>query len=64
MNQTVKKAEYMSYHLGREFEELSQVLPDGGFMWKFEYGRGLVHVNTLRDDYYVFDRSEKLGTSR
>lgn len=35
----LKKAEYMSYHLGEEFEELSQALPDGGLRRTPKYSR-------------------------
>ena len=31
----LKKAEYMSYHLGEEYEGSSPALQDGDFMWSF-----------------------------
>ena len=59
----LKKAEYMSYHLGEEFEGIiSGVTGWGLYVELPNTVEGLVHVNTLRDDYYVFDQeSYKLG---
>ena len=53
----LKKAEYMSYHLGEEFEGLiSGVTGWGLYVELPNTVEGLVHVNTLRDDYYIFDQ--------
>ena len=53
----LKKAEYMSYHLGEEFEGIiSGVTGWGLYVELPNTVEGLVHVNTLRDDYYVFDK--------
>ena len=53
----LKKAEYMSYHLGEEFEGIiSGVTGWGPYVELPNTVEGLVHVNTLRDDYYVFDQ--------
>lgn len=53
----LKKAEYMSYHLGEEFEGIiSGVTGWGLYVELPNTAEGLVHVNTLRDDYYVFDQ--------
>ena len=53
----LKKAEYMSYHLGEEFEGIiSGVTGWGLYIELPNTVEGLVHVNTLRDDYYVFDQ--------
>lgn len=53
----LKKAEYMSYHLGEEFEGIiSGVTGWGLYVELPNTVEGLVHVNTLRDDYYVFDQ--------
>ena len=53
----LKKAEYMSYHLGEEFEGIiSGVTGWGLYVELPNTVEGLVHVNTLRDDYYIFDR--------
>ena len=53
----LKKAEYMSYHLDEEFEGIiSGVTGWGLYVELSNTVEGLVHVNTLRDDYYVFDQ--------
>lgn len=53
----LKKAEYMSYHLGEVFEGIiSGVTGWGLYVELPNTVEGLVHVNTLRDDYYVFDQ--------
>lgn len=51
----LKKAEYMSYHLGEEFDGvISGVTGWGLYVELANTVEGLVHVNTLRDDFYVF----------
>lgn len=53
----LKKAEYMSYHLGEEYEGIISGVT--GWVFYVELPNtveGLVHVNTLRDDYYTFDK--------
>ena len=53
----LKKAEYLSYHLGEEFEGIiSGVTGWGLYVELPNTVEGLVHVNTLRDDYYIFDQ--------
>lgn len=53
----LKKAEYMSYHLGEEYEGIiSGVTGWGLYVELPNTVEGLVHVNTLRDDYYTFDQ--------
>ena len=53
----LKKAEFMSYHLGEEFEGIiSGVTGWGLYVELPNTVEGLVHVNTLRDDYYIFDQ--------
>ena len=53
----LKKAEYMSYHLGEEFEGIISGITGWGLYVELPNTvEGLVHVNTLRDDYYVFDQ--------
>ena len=53
----LKKAEYMSYHMGEEFEGIiSGVTGWGLYVELPNTVEGLVHVNTLRDDYYVFNQ--------
>ena len=53
----LKKAEYMSYHIGEEFEGIISGVTGWGFYVELPNTvEGLVHVNTLRDDYYTFDQ--------
>lgn len=53
----LKKAEYMSYHLGEEFEGIISGVTGWGFYVELPNTvEGLVHINTLRDDYYIFDQ--------
>ena len=53
----LKKAEYMSYHLGEVFEGIISGVTGWGFYVELSNTvEGLVHVNTLRDDYYTFDQ--------
>ena len=53
----MKKAEYMSYHLGEVFEGIvSGVTGWGLYVELPNTVEGLIHVNTLRDDCYVFDQ--------
>ncbi len=47
----------MSYHLGEEYEGIiSGVTGWGLYVELPNTVEGLVHINTLRDDYYVFDQ--------
>ncbi|MGH8445902.1 MAG: ribonuclease R family protein, partial [Solimonas sp.] len=61
------KCEYMSHRVGEEFDGIvSGVAPFGLFV-ELEglYVDGLVHVSTLKNDYYEFDdRSHRLAGSR
>lgn len=53
----LKKAEYMSYHLGEEFEGIiSGVTSWGIYVELPNTVEGLVHVTNMRDDYYIFDK--------
>lgn len=53
----LKKAEYMSYHLGEEFEGIISGVTGWGFYVELPNTvEGLVHVNSMRDDYYTFDQ--------
>ena len=53
----MKKAEYMSYHLGEEFDGIiSGVTGYGLYVELSNTVEGLVHVTGLRDDYYEFDQ--------
>ncbi|CAM2742889.1 ribonuclease R [Hathewaya histolytica] len=52
----LKKAEYMSYRIGKEFEGIvSSVTNFGMFVELPNTIEGLVHITDLNDDYYVFD---------
>ena len=47
----------MSYHLGEEYEGIISGVTGWGFYVELPNTvEGLVHVNTLRDDYYTFDK--------
>ena len=47
----------MSAHIGEEFEGvISGVTAWGFYVELANTVEGLVHVNTLRDDYYTFDQ--------
>ena len=52
----LKKAEYMSYHLDEEFEGIiSGVTGFGLYVELANTVEGLVHISTMRDDYYIYD---------
>ena len=53
----LKKAEYMSYHLGEEFDGIiSGVTGYGLYVELGNTVEGLVHITALKDDYYTFDQ--------
>ena len=53
----MKMAEYMQYHIGETFDGVvSGVTGWGIYVELPNTVEGLVHVNSLRDDYYVFDQ--------
>lgn len=53
----MKKAEYMSYHLGEEFDGIiSGVTVYGLYVELGNTVEGLVHITALKDDYYTFDQ--------
>ena len=53
----LKKVEYMSRHEGEIFEGMiSSVTGWGLYVELPNTVEGLIHINTLRDDYYVFDQ--------
>ncbi|MCT4563862.1 MAG: ribonuclease R [Maledivibacter sp.] len=57
----LKKAEYMSYHIGEEFDGIvSSVISFGMFIELENTIEGLVRISTLVDDYYIFDRENHL----
>ncbi|MFV0529398.1 MAG: ribonuclease R [Lachnospiraceae bacterium] len=52
----LKKAEYMSQHIGETFEGVISGITGWGLYVELPNTvEGLVHVNTLRDDFYNFD---------
>lgn len=57
----LKKAEYMSYHIGEEFDGIvSSVISFGMFVELENTIEGLVRISTLVDDYYIFDQENHL----
>ena len=53
----MKKAVYMSYHLGEEFDGIiSGVTGYGLYVELGNTVEGLVHITALKDDYYTFDQ--------
>ncbi|SHK28002.1 ribonuclease R [Paramaledivibacter caminithermalis] len=57
----LKKAEYMSYHIGEEFDGIiSSVVSFGMFVELENTIEGLVRISTLVDDYYIFDEENHL----
>ncbi|MBT9778411.1 ribonuclease R [Clostridium sp. MCC353] len=60
----LKKCEYMSRHIGEEFEGVISGVTNWGFYVELANTvEGLVHVNDLHGDYYAFDeeRMELIG---
>lgn len=52
----MKKAEFMKEHIGEVFEgTISGVTEWGLYVELSNTVEGLVHVNTLRDDYYTYE---------
>ncbi len=52
----MKKAEYMARHIGDEYEGIiSSVTSFGFFVELPNTVEGLVHISTLKDDYYVYN---------
>lgn len=57
----LKKAEYMSYHIGERFEgTISGITGWGLYVELPDTVEGLVHVSSMRDDYYVYDEEKYL----
>lgn len=56
----MKKAEYMMYHIGETWEGVISGVTAWGFYVELPNTiEGLVHVNTLRDDYYIYDAARQ-----
>lgn len=52
----LKKAEYMSFFLGQEFSGVISGVTGWGFYVELPNTvEGLVHINSLKDDYYAYD---------
>ena len=57
----LKKTEYMTYHLGEEFEGIiSSVVSFGMFVELDNTIEGLVRISSLVDDYYIYDAENYL----
>ena len=53
----MKKAEYMQSHLGEKFYGVISSITNFGFFVELENTiEGLVRLNELKDDYYIFDQ--------
>ncbi|NLY21269.1 MAG: ribonuclease R [Tissierellia bacterium] len=54
----IKKTEYMSQFIGEEFDAIISSMTNFGIFVQLENTvEGLIHFNTLVDDYYVFDEN-------
>ena len=63
----MKKVQYMEKFIGQEFEGVISSVTAWGFYVELPNTvEGLVHINELRDDYYVFDEAhyELIGETR
>lgn len=57
----LKKTEYMTYHLGEEFDGIiSSVTSFGMFVELENTIEGLIRISSLVDDYYIFDDANYL----
>jgi len=55
----MKKAQYMTRHIGEEFEGIISSLTSFGIFVQLENTiEGLVHFNNMLDDYYYFDEEK------
>ena len=55
----MKKAEYMSYHLGEEFTGIISGITGYGLYVELDNTvEGMVHISALTDDYYSFDQEK------
>jgi len=55
----LKKAEYMKNHIGKEFDAIVSSVTSFGFFAELENGiEGLVRLNDLKDDYYIFNEQD------
>ena len=55
----MKKAEYMKAHIGECFDAIVTSVTNFGFFAELENGiEGLVRLNDLKDDYYIFNEND------
>lgn len=55
----MKKAEYMSYHIGEKFKGIISSVTSFGFFVELPNTiEGLVHITDLADDYYIYDEKQ------
>jgi ribonuclease R len=55
----LKKAEYISYHIGEEFDGIISGVQNFGFFVVIENTiEGLVRVDSLHDDYYIYEEAK------
>ena len=56
----LKQVEYLSKHIGEEFDAvISGVFEKGFFVQeKTTHAEGLIHIRTLEDDYYTYEESK------
>ena len=53
---SMKMAEYMQDHIGKVYEGIISSITNFGFFVELDnLVEGLVHIHTLKDDYYNFD---------
>ena len=58
---SMKMAEYMENHIGDVYEGfISSVMNFGLFVELDNMIEGLVHVNELKGDYYIYDENTKI----
>nr|MBP8763831.1 RNB domain-containing ribonuclease [Acetoanaerobium sp.] len=57
----LRKAEYMKNHIGEEYEGvISSITSFGMFVELYNTVEGLIRLNNLSDDYYIFDQENYL----
>ncbi|MGI6727609.1 MAG: ribonuclease R [Anaerovoracaceae bacterium] len=55
----LKKAQYMSYHLGEEYEGIISGITSFGFFVEIENTvEGLVRLDTINDDHYIYEMNQ------
>ena len=60
-SEDIKKAEYMQSKIGNEYEGvISSITSFGMFVELYNTVEGLIRLNNLSDDYYIFDQENYL----